>query len=60
VALANQAFAWNPSIAGTKSEDTILIGENGFEFLSGPTKAWPTVSVKANGKSYKRAGIKLR
>ncbi|SDJ77957.1 M24 family metallopeptidase [Sediminibacillus albus] len=29
-----QVYAWNPSIAGVKSEDTILVGENGPEVLS--------------------------
>jgi antitoxin VapB len=44
--LPSQAFAWNPSITGTKSEDTILISNSKnskepFEFLSAPTHRWP-------------------
>ena len=57
--LANQAFAWNPSIAGTKSEDTILVNDEGFEFLSAPSRIWPTLALTAGGKTYKRPDIKL-
>ncbi|MEO8396109.1 MAG: hypothetical protein ABI700_24155, partial [Chloroflexota bacterium] len=31
---AGQAFACKPSIVGCKSEDTILIGRNGFEIVT--------------------------
>ena len=57
--LPNQAFAWNPSIAGTKSEDTILVGSKGFEFLSTPSADWPKIKVTAGNTEYERAGIKL-
>jgi antitoxin VapB len=40
VVAAGQAFAWNPSIAGTKSEDTILVGEAGNEVLTA-MDGWP-------------------
>jgi Xaa-Pro aminopeptidase len=30
----HQAFAWNPTISGTKSEDTVLVQESGLEVLS--------------------------
>jgi len=58
--LLNQAFAWNPSIAGTKSEDTILVLEKGIEFISGPSEQWPIVNVTRAGKTYARADIQLR
>lgn len=58
--LLNQAFAWNPSIAGTKSEDTILVLEKGIEFISGPSEKWPAVNVVRAGKTYPRADIQLR
>ena len=32
--MRGQVFAWNPSITGVKSEDTILIRENGNEVLA--------------------------
>jgi Xaa-Pro aminopeptidase len=43
IVLADQAFAWNPSIAGTKSEDTILCRAGGCEVL-GSSADWPTVT----------------
>jgi antitoxin VapB len=40
VVAVGQAFAWNPSIAGTKSEDTLLVGEQGSEVLTA-IDDWP-------------------
>jgi antitoxin VapB len=37
---ATQAFAWNPSIKGTKSEDTILLTPNGVEVIT-QVDDWP-------------------
>ncbi|MFM1789141.1 MAG: hypothetical protein RLZZ12_490 [Actinomycetota bacterium] len=38
------AIAWNPSAAGLKVEDTLVITENGFEFLTGGSE-WPSLKV---------------
>jgi hypothetical protein len=54
--MPNQAFAWNPSIAGTKSEDTILVREEGIEFLS-LSSGWPMVDVEYRGGVAKREDI---
>jgi len=53
----NQAFAWNPSIAGTKSEDTILVKDDGIEFLSRPRRDWPMIEVEHRGEVVKREDI---
>jgi len=54
--LLNQAFAWNPSIAGTKSEDTIVCLTRGTEPLAAPT-AWPTVAAEWKGARMNRPAI---
>jgi antitoxin VapB len=43
-----QAFAWNPSITGTKSEDTILVGESGNTVLT-HISGWPLMKIPAEG-----------
>jgi antitoxin VapB len=51
-----QVFAWNPSITGTKSEDTILVTENDHEVLT-TIPGWPTLTVQVNGKTLERPTI---
>jgi len=43
-----QALAWNPTIAGAKMEDTILVGENEIENLT-YSADWPTIALEAPG-----------
>ena len=43
--LADQCFAWNPSIRGVKSEDTILATETGPEILT-VTADWPRMPTE--------------
>ena len=56
----NQAFAWNPSIAGVKSEDTTLVTEQGIEVLSAASADWPTIPVEWQGKTIARPAILQR
>jgi Xaa-Pro aminopeptidase len=51
-----QAYAWNPSITGVKSEDTFLVGENENEILT-EIDGWATYSVEFNGHIYRRPAI---
>ena len=51
-----QAFAWNPTIAGTKSEDTALVTEGGLEILT-RTPDLPEIEVEAVGLTFIRSGI---
>lgn len=51
------ALAWNPSVAGCKSEDTILVGQNSFEIVTRTTPTWPMVSIELDGLSIQRPGI---
>jgi Xaa-Pro aminopeptidase len=51
-----QAFAWNPSIPGMKSEDTVLLTEQGPEVLTSWPE-WPTVDVTINGQTIQRPAI---
>ncbi|GMU22209.1 MAG: hypothetical protein AMXMBFR13_22970 [Phycisphaerae bacterium] len=51
-----QAFAWNPSIAGTKSEDTLLILPDRNEILS-LTGHWPSKMYTADGQTSARNQI---
>ncbi|MFC5366259.1 M24 family metallopeptidase [Salinirubrum litoreum] len=38
------AYAWNPTVQGAKSEDTVLVTDDGFEVLTA-TGDWPSVEV---------------
>ena len=52
-----QAFAWNPSIVGCKSEDTILIGTDGFEIVTQASEDWPSIEIGLGGQTIRRPAI---
>jgi Xaa-Pro aminopeptidase len=56
VVSVGQVYAWNPSITGTKSEDTILVGEGGNEVLTS-IDGWPTLTVTVDGQEHTRPAI---
>jgi Xaa-Pro aminopeptidase len=43
-----QVYAWNPSITGTKSEDSMLVGPDRNQILTG-IPGWPMISVEVEG-----------
>jgi antitoxin VapB len=56
IVLADQAFAWNPSITGFKSEDTMLVHTTGCEFLT-VTGEWSSQSVRYGDRIWERPAI---
>jgi hypothetical protein len=48
-----QAFAWNPTITGTKVEDTALVTGDGLEIITS-TPDWPTIDI---GDGLRAAGV---
>ncbi len=47
----NQAFAWNPSISGTKTEETCIVFENGIEIITASPDC-PQIAVEIGGREY--------
>ena len=56
VVSVGQAYAWNPSITGTKSEDTILVGEADNEVLTA-VEHWPKLLATVDGQVFARPAI---
>jgi Xaa-Pro dipeptidase len=52
----NQGFTWNPSVTGTKSEDTILATWKGPELITRPV-LFPILTVDAGGNSFTRPAV---
>jgi Xaa-Pro aminopeptidase len=52
----NQAFCWNPSITGTKSEDGFIATPNGPLMISKPI-IFPTVEMEVEGIKFVRPDI---
>jgi antitoxin VapB len=52
----NQAFAWNPSITGTKTEETALLIEGKLEIVTA-SPDFPVISTNIGGREYFSPGI---
>lgn len=51
-----QAYAWNPTITGTKSEDTILVGPEKAENLT-VMPGWPVTEASHGGRTLSRPAV---
>lgn len=51
-----QAFAWNPSVFGAKSEDTMLLTEHGPAIITA-MDGWPTLAVETEAGIIARPAI---
>ncbi len=56
VVQANQAFAWNPSITGTKCEDTVIALKDRTEIISAHGD-WPMREIKVGSSVVQREDI---
>jgi Xaa-Pro dipeptidase len=59
VVVNNQAFAWNPSIRGGKTEDTVLLRDGKIENLT-PTPELPVIKANVEGSTYAAAGVLVK
>ncbi len=56
VVQARQAFAWNPTITGTKVEDTVLLCDGRLESITA-TAGWPSIRVEAQGQAIEAPAV---
>jgi len=54
---AGMAFAFNPTVAGAKSEDTCLLGDRGATILTQSGGLWPMLDISVNGISMPRPAV---
>ena len=48
---ANQAFAWNPTVTGSKAEETCIASAEGVEVIT-KSPDWPQIPVRVGGREY--------
>jgi Xaa-Pro dipeptidase len=56
---AHMALSWCPAVGSARSQDTVLIDEQGFEIVT-KTRTWPTSVVSVKGYNIERPGILVR
>lgn len=56
----SQAFSWNPTVFGFRSEDTILCTSEGIEHITAPSDDWPKVTGAYEGGEMPRPDVLIR
>jgi antitoxin VapB len=59
VVVNNQVFAWNPSIRGGKTKDTVLLADGVIENLTA-TPTLPVISIPVEGSTYASPGVLVK
>ena len=58
--IPGMVLAWNPTVQGTKFEDTMVVREDGTLENLTPAIKWPVVIVKVGDTTYKVPGLLVR
>jgi antitoxin VapB len=54
-----QAFAWNPTVAGTKLEETCLVHADGRVEVVTESPDWPTIEIDVRGRRVRLSDVCL-
>lgn len=52
----NMALRWNPSVGPARSEDTVVVGDTGYEVVT-QAQSWPMLEVTVKGAALPRPSI---
>lgn len=56
VVVERQAFAWNPSITGTKTEETCIVIDGEIEIIT-KSPEWNYITIERDGREYQLPGV---
>jgi len=56
----NLAVAWNPSVTGAKSEDTLLLRSDGVDEVTSSSACWPMLEIPTPAGIVRRPDILIR